>query len=170
MQAICVLEKRFDFFADMWEELLKALPVAASSSVKFIFGPLGGYGLGLHLVTTIIATVVGMMASVTAFTFFGDWLRDKIVHRFFSKRKKFSQGNRRFVTIWKKYGLAGVAFLTPLLLTPIGGTILAVAFGSPKDRVLIYMFISGSVWATIFSVAIYTFGNNVLPAFVQQWQ
>ncbi|MDL5045998.1 hypothetical protein QQ054_08120 [Oscillatoria amoena NRMC-F 0135] len=74
----------------MWEEILKAIPVAVSSSFKFIFGPLGGYGLGLHLVTTISATVVGMMASVTAFTFFGDWLRDKIVNRFFSKKKKFS--------------------------------------------------------------------------------
>jgi membrane protein DedA with SNARE-associated domain len=152
----------------MWEEILKALPVVASSSVKFILGPLGGYGLGLHLMTTIIATVAGMMTSVTAFTFFGNWLRNKIVHRFFSKRKKFSQSNRKAVTIWKKYGLAGVAFLTPLLFTPIGGTILAVAFGSPKDRVLIYMFISGAVWATIFSVVIYTFGDSVLPAFLQQ--
>ncbi len=150
----------------MWEEILKALPVAVSSSVKFIFGPLGGYAVGLHLITTIGATVVGMMGSVTAFTFFGDWLRSKIIDRFFSKSKKFSPGNRKFIGIWKKYGMAGVAFLTPLLLTPIGGTILAVAFGSPKEKILLYMFISAVWWATVFSVAIYLFGETVLPEFV----
>lgn len=150
----------------MWEEILKALPVAASSSVKFIFGPLGGYAVGLHIISTIMATVTGMMASVTAFTFFGNWLRDKIVHRLLSKRKKFSQGNRRFVTIWKKYGLAGVALFTPLVLTPIGGTILAVASGSPKERIILYMFISALFWATVFSVMVYFFGNNVFPDFV----
>ena len=152
----------------MWEEILKALPVAFSASLKFILGPLGGYAVGLHLITTIVATVAGMMGSVVAFTFFGNWLRDKITRRFFNNRKKFTPNNRRFVQIWKKYGLGGVAFLTPLLLTPIGGTILAVAFGSPKERILIYMFVSGAVWATIFTVTIYTFGNSVLPDFIQK--
>ncbi|GIV37295.1 MAG: hypothetical protein KatS3mg032_1674 [Cyclobacteriaceae bacterium] len=152
----------------MWEEILKALPVAFSASLKFILGPLGGYAVGLHPVTTILATVVGMMGSVVAFAFFGNWLRQKIISRFLGRQKKFTPGNRRFVMIWKKYGLAGVAFLTPLLLTPIGGTVLAVAFGSPKDRILIFMFISGAVWATIFTVMIYTFGNTILPDFMQK--
>ncbi|MCS6974103.1 MAG: hypothetical protein N2044_00845 [Cyclobacteriaceae bacterium] len=151
----------------MWEEILKALPVAFSASLKFIFGPLGGYAVGLHLVTTIVATVTGMMASVVAFTFFGNWLRGKIINRFFSNRRRFTPNNRRVVQIWKKYGLAGVAFFTPLLLTPIGGTILAVAFGSPKERILIYMFISAAVWSAVFSVLVYTFGNTIIPEFMQ---
>lgn len=152
----------------MWGEILKALPVVFSASLKFILGPLGGYAVGLHPVTTIIATVTGMMGSVVAFAFFGDWLREKIIGRFFNNRKKFTSNNRRFVQIWKKYGVGGVAFLTPLLLTPIGGTILAVAFGSPKDRILIFMFVSGALWATIFTVMIYTFGNTILPDFMQK--
>ncbi|MDL5045999.1 hypothetical protein QQ054_08125 [Oscillatoria amoena NRMC-F 0135] len=68
--------------------------------------------------------------------------------------------------MWRKYGLAGVALLTPLIFTPIGGTILAVAFGSPKDKILIYMFISAVFWAVMFSTLIYLFGNTVLPEFV----
>ena len=153
----------------MWEELLKAVPVFVSSMFKFVLGPVGGYAAGLHIVTTIITTVLGMMASVFAFTFFGEWIRTKIIHRFSKKKnkKKFSPANRRFVTIWKRYGIAGVAALTPILLTPIGGTILAVSFGSPKDKIVVYMFISAAFWSIVFSFAIYLFGKSVLPDFVQ---
>jgi membrane protein DedA with SNARE-associated domain len=151
----------------MWEEILKAIPVALSSMLKFILGPLGGYAAGLHIVTTILATVIGMMASVVSFTFFGEWIRARILKRFFRNPKKFSQSNRKFVGIWKKYGITGVAALTPLFLTPIGGTLLAVSFGAPKDRIIVSMFISAAFWSIIFSFVIYIFGNNVLPDFIR---
>lgn len=133
--------------------------------LKFIAGPIGGYLAGLNMLTTILATVAGTMTVVLAFAFFGDFLRDKVISRFFKKRKRFSERNRKFVRIWKKYGLLGVAILTPLLLTPIGGTILAVSFGSPKDKLIVYMFVSASVSAIILTLIIYLFGNTVLPFF-----
>jgi hypothetical protein len=107
-----------------------------------------------------------MMTSVVAFTFFGDWMRKKILNRF-GKGKKFSRSNRNFVGVFKKYGVAGIAALTPLLLTPIGGTILAVGFGAPKDKIIVFMFISAAFWAIVFSFAVYLFGNSVLPDFVK---
>lgn len=146
----------------MWETILKLASVYFSSMLKFIFGPLGGYAAGFSLVTTILVTVAGMMTVVLIFTFFGNWIREKITSRFSKKRNKFSQRNRRFVTIWKKYGLIGVAALTPLILTPIGGTLLAVSSGSPKEKIIFYMFISASVWSVVWSVALYFFGNEVL--------
>jgi len=151
----------------MWEEILKAIPVYLSSMLKFIFGPIGGYAAGLNLITTILATVAGMMTVVLSFTYAGNWLRENVISRFFGKRKKFSDSNRKFVKIWKKYGLIGVAALTPIVLTPIGGSILAVSSGSPKEKIVLFMFISASVWSVIFSVAIYFFGNEVLPDFVK---
>ena len=154
----------------MWEEILKAIPVYFSSMLKFIFGPLGGYAVGLELVTTILATVAGMMTVVFSFTYGGNWLREKVFYKFFAKRKKFSENNRRFVRIWKKYGLVGVAALTPIFLTPIGGSILAVSSGSPKEKIILFMFISATVWAVIFSVATYFFGNEIteiLPDFAK---
>src|SRR6187401_943671 len=146
----------------MWEEILKAIPVYLSSMLKFIFGPIGGYAAGLNLLTTILATVAGMMTVVLSFTYAGNWLRENVINRFFKKSKKFSGSNRKFVKIWKKYGLVGVAALTPIILTPIGGSILAVSSGSPKEKIVLFMFISASVWSVIFSVAIYFFGNEVL--------
>jgi len=151
----------------MWEEILKAIPVYFSSMLKFIFGPLGGYAAGLELVTTILTTVAGMMTVVLSFTYAGDWIREKVINRFFGKRKKFSDNNRKFVKIWKKYGLVGVAALTPIFLTPIGGTLLAISSGSPKEKIILFMFVSASVWAVIFSVTVYFFGNEILPDFVK---
>jgi len=151
----------------MWEEILKAIPVYFSSMIKFIFGPLGGYAAGLELITTILATVAGMMTVVLSFTYAGNWIREKVIKRFFGKRKKFSVSNRKFVGIWKKYGLVGVAALTPILLTPIGGTLLAISSGSPKEKIIFFMFVSASVWSVIFSITVYFFGNEVLPDFVK---
>ncbi|HEY5916491.1 MAG TPA: hypothetical protein VIU13_03785 [Chryseolinea sp.] len=151
----------------MWEEILKAIPVYFSSMLKFIFGPLGGYAAGLTLLTTILTTVAGMMTVVLSFTFAGTWIREKVIYRFFGKQKKFSQRTRKFVRIWKKYGLIGVAALTPLLLTPIGGSILAVSSGSPKEKIIFFMFVSASAWSVIFSVGVYLLGKEFLPDFVK---
>lgn len=146
----------------MWQIILKIASVYFSCMLKFVFGPLGGYAAGFSLITTILVTVAGMMTVVFVFTLFGNWIRENITSRIFKKRKRFSKSNRRFVTIWKRYGLIGVAALTPILLTPIGGTILAVSSGSPKDKIIIYMFISASVWSVIFSTALYFFSDEIL--------
>jgi hypothetical protein len=151
----------------MWEEILKAIPVYFSSMLKFIFGPVGGYAAGLNLITTILVTIGGMMTVVILFAFFGDFMRTKVLDRFFPNRKRFTAHNRRVVGIWKKYGLIGVATLTPILLTPIGGAILAVSVGTPRNKLILYMLISASVWAVIFSVGIYYFGNSLFPGYIK---
>ena len=149
----------------MWQEILRAIPVYLSSMLKFIFGPLGGYGVGLHPITTILTTVAGMMTVVFAFTFFGEFIRTRIFGKF-RKRKLNLKRAEKLERIWRRYGLVGVALLTPILLTPIGGTLLAVSSGSPKNKIIYYMFISASFWSVVISMAIYFFGNEVLPSFL----
>lgn len=151
----------------MWEEIAKAVPIFFSSMFKFILGPMGGYLAKLNMVTTILVTVAGMMTVVLAFAFFGDLIRKKIIPTFFKPRKRFTEKNRKFVVFWRKYGLVGVAALTPVLFTPIGGALLAVSFGSPRDKLIIYMFISASVWSVVLTFTIYLFGNSVLPDFMK---
>ena len=146
----------------MWQIILKGVSIYFSSMLKFIFGPLGGYVAGFSLLATILITIAGMMTVVLVFTLFGNWIKEKIIDKFFKKRKRFSAGNRRFVTIWKRYGLIGVAALTPILLTPIGGTLLAVSSGSPKEKIILYMFVSASAWSVVFTTALYFFGNEIL--------
>jgi len=149
----------------MWEEIVKAIPAYLLSTLKFIAGPLYGWGVGLKLITTILATVLGMMTSVIAFTFFGDWLKSKVLSQF--KRKNPKPPNPKLAAMWKKYGVEGIAFLTPILLTPIGGTLLAVSSGAPKDKIIFYMFVSASVWTVIITSTIYFFGKEVLPEVIK---
>ncbi len=152
----------------MVEEIIKAIPVFLSSAVKFILGPLEGYGLHLHYITTASATVAGMMASVVAFTYFGDWLRHVLLRRFFHKidPDKVEDPNKkknRIARFIAKYGLGGVAFLTPVFLTPIGGTLIAVGLGKPKKKILLFMLISAIFWAFVFTAIVYLLGRLAVP-------
>jgi len=149
----------------MLEELLKILTVYLLTMLKFIAGPTLGYASGFSIWGTLAVTVAGTMTSVLLFTFLGKILKKKVIDRIFKRKKLFSKRNRRFVTIWKKYGIIGVTFLTPLLFTPIGGTLLLTSFGSPKNKIVFWMLIWAVFWAGFFSVIIYTFGPKVLSGY-----
>jgi hypothetical protein len=103
-----------------------------------------------------------MMTVVLAFAFFGDLIKKYIISRYFKRPNRFSDKNKKFVRVWRKYGLAGVAALTPLLLTPIGGALLAVGFGSPRDKLIVYMFVSASFWSVALTVLIYFLGDTAI--------
>ncbi len=132
----------------MVEELLKYFLVYISSTVKFIFGPTIGIAYGFNVFITGSLTVLGMMTSVYVFSFFGNRIRE-LITRFLGdkKRKRFTKKNRKFVQIWKKYGVPGVALLTPILLTPIGGTILVNAVGAKREEIIKYMWMSCLFWS-----------------------
>lgn len=152
----------------MWEEIIKTITlVYLPSMLKFVFGPIAGYSAGLNVLSTILGTVAGTMTVVLLFSFFGDFMQRRVLNTFFRNRKRFSERNRKFVTIWRKYGITGVAALTPILLTPIGGTLLAISFGTPRNKLILYMFISASIWAFLISSAIYFFGNEVIPDIIK---
>jgi FtsH-binding integral membrane protein len=150
----------------MWETILKVVTVYFTAMVKFIFGPLGGFAAGLNLVVTILTTVASMMTVVIVFSFFGEFIKRRLLRRFFSQ-KKFSDRNRKYVWIWRRYGLAGIALLTPILLTPIGGTLLAISFGATRNKLILSMFVSAAAWGVILSMAVYFFGKEVFPDFVK---
>ncbi len=145
----------------------KFVSIVLLTMLKFIAGPTLGYAGGFSLVTTISMTVIGMMLSVVLFTFLGSVLKEKILDRIFVKRRKFTARNRRVIRVWRKYGLNGVAFLTPLIFTPIGGTLLLTSFGSPRKKILLSMLASAVFWAVVFSTIIHIFGDQVLPEFMR---
>jgi hypothetical protein len=149
------------------ENLIKYLTVFILSMFKFIFGPLTGAGFGFSVLTTAMLTIGGMMSSVVLFTLAGTEFRKKIQSRFFKNRKRFTPRNRQTVRVWKKYGIKGVAFLTPLLFTPIGGTLIAVSFGEKKLRILVYMLVSALFWGIILSAIVILLGRNVLDGLVK---
>lgn len=153
----------------MWEEILKALSlVVLPSMVKFLFGPLAGKAAGLNILTTIVATVGGMMLSVVAFTYFGEYLRALIL-RYFKKdtNPKNTEGDNK--SWFKKYGLLGIALLTPVVLTPIGGTVLAVGATPNKKKIIVYMLVSACFWSAVITSAVY-FGYDAVLKIVKDLQ
>jgi membrane protein DedA with SNARE-associated domain len=152
----------------MWEEILKTLTVYLWSMVKFFFGPIGGKAAGLHIVTAMIVTVAGMMTVVVLFTYFGEFIREKIIERIFKKKanNKPPKKKSNFLT---KYGLVGVAALTPILLSPIGGTLIAVGISPNRERIIIYMFISACVWSVLLTCAVY-FGYDAVMLYIKKVQ
>lgn len=145
----------------MLVEIAKIISIILLTMLKFIFGPVGGYGAGFPFLLTVIITVIGMMLSVIVFTYLGTFIREKWLSKIFKKRKTFTKRNRQFVAIWKKYGIKGVAFLTPILLTPIGGTLLLTTYHTPKKLVLTYMMISAVVWSFILTALVYYAGDTI---------
>lgn len=146
----------------MEEQLIKLFSIFLFTMFKFIAGPSLGYLAGYSYLATVALTVAGMMSSVFLFTFLGKILREKFLIYFFRRRKIFSRNSRRFVSIWHKYGEIGVAVLTPILFTPIGGTLMLTSTGTRKKRIVIYMLISGTFWAFVISGLIYHFGDTFL--------
>lgn len=79
-------------------------------------------------------------------------------HNFRLKRGKihhkpiFTKSNRRIITVKQKFGLAGIAFITPMIGTPVGA-FLAERFFKDKKKIILYTSISIAFWA----LAIYLF-------------
>jgi hypothetical protein len=145
----------------MWEEIVKAITlVLLPSMLKFIFGPFAGKAAGLHFLTTAFATALGMMISVFAFTYFGEFIRTRILRKLVRKKKDVPPlKNKSFVA---RFGLAGIAFFTPILLTPIGGTLLAVSFTRQKEKIILFMSISALAWSFIIKAAVYLGYNAIM--------
>ncbi len=130
----------------------KYLSVIAISMLKFAGGPLTGLAIKLSWIETAICSVLGMMLTVSLIVFSGDFIR-KIFRK--DKPKKFTKMTRYGVKIRQKFGLAGIAFLTPILFTPPVGAALSVAFRYDKRAILLQMLISAMAWAVVQTLFMY---------------
>jgi uncharacterized membrane protein len=109
---------------------------------------------GYSVLETVLVTVAGMMSSVTVFSVLGIRFKKFLALRRKIPKPKFSSKNRKIVSIWGKYGKVGIAFLTPIFLTPLGGTLLLISFGTQKRQIFIHMLWSSILWAIVFSFSI----------------
>jgi hypothetical protein len=62
------------------------------------------------------------------------------------RKKIFTRFNRRIIKIKQRFGLAGIAFITPMIGMPVGA-LLAERFFKDKKRVIFYLSISVVFWA-----------------------
>jgi uncharacterized membrane protein len=124
------------------------------STVKFLGGPLAGSSMGLGFWQTLGLTVAGMMTSVFVFSGIGRvWVRHKQRQRRLRRTPIFSKRSRNIIKVFRKFGMGGIAFLTPILLSPIGGTVIATLLGVPRQRILLHMLWSALLWGGVLTLA-----------------
>ncbi len=141
----------------MLDTILEFASVIALSSLKM----LPGLGLGLvyqmSAFELFICLSAGGILGVFLFTMAGEQIRNYFKARRKRKGKERTKPvkikkARRILRIWNKYGLIGVAILTPPMISPPFGSIISVAFRENRSRILIFMSISVVVWSAIFAL------------------
>lgn len=147
------------------ELVIKVLVLTSLTMLKFLAAPLGGYAAGLPMWLTILITIAGMMIAAVLFTYVGDYIRDHFFGRFFKQTKTFSKKRRMMINVFRKFGPFGVAFLTPVLFTPIPGTLLLVSFKTPNYVIFKNMLISAVFWSFVFCGLIYHLGPKAIELF-----
>jgi hypothetical protein len=113
---------------------------------KFLLGAPAGVAAQLNFFETYLLMILGMMVSVSFVAYGGSF----IFSNFRTRRKKiFSKYSRLIVRFWRLFGIWGIAFLTPPLLTPIGGTLVALGFKVNPNKIVFSMAISAVIWGFI---------------------
>ena len=133
----------------------KYVAVMFGTALKYIAGPITGFSLGLAWYETLLASWLGFMLTVLLIVSAGKFLVAWISSLRKSKPLVFSKRARYAVGIWQKFGIKGIAALTPLIFTPIGGSLLSLSFKVPLPRILFFMAISGLIWSSIYTLIIY---------------
>jgi len=145
-------------------DILKYVSVFLLSMVKFFGGPLAGVSMGLSFGVTLALTVTGMMTSVLIFSWLGCTLSEWYAARCRLKQKPvFTKRSRNIVKIWQRFGMTGIAFLTPVLFSPIIGTIVATVLGVSQRKIILNMLWSALFWGVAFTFLIMQFRHLDLP-------
>ena len=139
------------------------LTVIFAACLKFAGGIFTGMAFGLSPNEVAICTAIGMVIAVISIIF-GNHFLEKILDRFKvnKKKKKFSRLKRFAVRVKQILGLWGIAFLTPILFMPVGGTLIALSFKYSKWKILLLMTLSAIVCSPIMTHFLFFFKNLFL--------
>ena len=143
---------------------MEGLTVIFFSSWKFAATfPVAVLVMKMSFLETIIYTNIGAILGIIVFTFASkviikliDYIKTKTVKEKKKKpKKKFTKRNRRIIVIKSKYGLPGIVFLTPVLLSiPIGTFLITKYYGDDKKSYL-YLVLGHFLWSLVYTF-IYT--------------
>lgn len=76
------------------------------------------------------------------------------------KKKIFTKTTRRMIRIKHRFGLAGIAAITPLISQPIGA-FFAEKFFKDKKKIIFYLSISVIIWAMGLYFILYLFHDQL---------
>ena len=129
----------------------KYFTVIVATAIKFFNGPIAGLLLSLTWWETAVCSIIGMMTTVIIVSILGDQVQRLMTKYRTKKVTLFSKRSRFTIKIWLKLGIWGIACFTPLLFTPIGGTLMALSFKVPIPKIIFSMLIFSVFWAFSFT-------------------
>ena len=145
-----------------WWEFLVLFGLALTPWLEvFIVVPLG-IAWGLHPVSVSIVGFVGNWIPVLAIGFFfaqiSRWFRRRRARKLgISEEEALTAGKKatRARKIWDRYGMPGFALLAPAIVGTDIAALLALAFGSSKRWVMIWITLSLAVWTVVLAAGAY---------------
>jgi len=143
--------------------MFKAINIILWASTKFLFAVGFTFAADFSVWLSLILLILGGMLGVLIFSYAGQLL-DKLSQKLFPKKEDKLKINkfRRFIVKFRRgYGLAGIAFLTPVILTVPVGTIVANKMVKDKKKLFTYMFIAFTFWAGLFCGLDHLLGINL---------
>ncbi len=144
------------------ENLISSLFVFLGSLLKFSMGTIAAITADLGFEGSL-ANVIGGIIGIVLFTYLGSMMQDWVVKKF-PKRfgRKFTSTNRMLVRVKRRFGLGGIAVLTPIALSIPVGVIFALTMTHDKKKIMIAMIMSLLFWATILFLPYFLFDINVI--------
>jgi hypothetical protein len=148
--------------------IFKIIPIFLLCMVKFVVGVPALYAATKwgFLPMFIVSSAAGI-CGVVAFLFFEQWIFkawDWLKMKYFppksqpQKKKLFTKKNRLLVKILSTYGLPGIAFITPTIISIPVGSILAGRLYTNNKKVFVYLSVSVILWSALLS-GLLTLGN-----------
>lgn len=143
---------------------LKILGIALGCAVKPVIAIPASVAAGAEFYQTILGGIIGGCTGITVYLYGLDFLISTFKKYLEGKSKKnadlplqkkkplFTKRNRNMVKMMQKYGLNGIAVLTPLLSLPLGVFIaerINIKFVHNRKKVLSYLCISMVIWTFI---------------------
>ena len=130
----------------------KILVVISLSGIKFMIAiPLSVIKYDFNFIQTFLFSVAGGVIGVFVFSFLSDKIYKLIERRSQNKIKKRSVKKAFAIITARKYGLIGIAFLTPILFSIPIGTYLALYFFPEKRKTIPILITSVVGWSLVLS-------------------
>lgn len=111
-----------------------------------------GFLLDLHPLATGVAAGLGCIAGSVAVLAFGVPLRTWIVGRLGARGGK-PLNDRLVYRVWRRYGVAGLGLLSPLITGSQLGVALGLTFGAPAGRLLFWTVLGIVLWSALLTAA-----------------
>jgi hypothetical protein len=143
---------------------LKILGIALGCTLKPVIAIPASVAAGAEFYQTILGGIIGGCFGITVYLYSLEYLlktykkhlHNKKQHDIASppakKKPIFTKRNRMIVRLMQKYGLNGIAVLTPLLSLPLGVFIaerINEKFIQNRKKVLLYLCVSMVIWTFV---------------------